>query len=423
MWRTPAGRGFIMLAVMSAAFGFAMNAQGGMVTNYFNDVLHLSGPQFGYIMAIREIGGFVLIFLTAMFYRVSLQALTAGALVVLGAGYALYSLAGSFWTVIPWVLVTSFGMHTVLQTQTALGMSLTTASRSGSVLGRLGAMGQAGTLAGLVMVFLIFKYDWLSYRPTFVILGGVAFIAALAVIRFPHLQEGQLRKMAPKRQPIVWSRHYHLYYWICLLDGARQQIFFSFGTWVLVNRFGLRVQDIVLVLLAVTFAGMFTAPRLGRAVDRYGERRILSVVNIAFIIALAGYAVADSVVMAGVFYCVYVVITPVAFIGGSTYLRKICAPQDLSASLAMGLTIAHATAIAVPVVTGFILNFVGYRIPFFIACGVAVVAFFVTLRLDPVGQRCPARIAADEVALRQAAASQAAAPKAADPQAADPPSP
>ena len=62
----------------------------------------------------------------------------------------------------------------------------------------------------------------------------------------------------------------------------------------------------------------------------------------------------------------------------------------------MGLTIAHATAIVVPVVAGFILNFVGYRIPFFVACGVAVIAFFVTLRLDPAKQRCPARIAADE---------------------------
>ncbi len=46
-----------MLAVMSAAFGFAVNAHTSLVTNYFNDVLLLSGPQFGYITAVREIGG------------------------------------------------------------------------------------------------------------------------------------------------------------------------------------------------------------------------------------------------------------------------------------------------------------------------------------------------------------------------------
>ena len=137
-------------------------------------------------------------------------------------------------------------MHTVLQTQTSLGMSLTTAGKSGSVLGRIGAIGQGGTLAALVMIFLIFKFNWLSYGATFVILGVACFVGALAIVRFPHLHEGQLRKTAPKREPIVWSRHYRLYYWICMLDGARQQVFFSFGLWVLVKRFGLGVAQISL---------------------------------------------------------------------------------------------------------------------------------------------------------------------------------
>jgi predicted MFS family arabinose efflux permease len=387
-----------MLAVMSAAFGFAMNAHTNIVTNYFNDVLKLSGPEFGYITAVREVGGFVLIFLTALFYRVSLQHLTAGALVVLGVGYALFSLAGSFWSVIPWVLVTSFGMHTVLQTHVSLGMSLTTAAKSGAVLGRLGAIGQAGTMLALVIIALAFRSGWLSYTPTFVVLGAACLVGALAIVRFPHLQDGKLRKVAPKREPIVLSRHYHLYYWISILDGARQQVFFSFGLWVLVNRFGLGVEQISLVLLVVTFTCMFTTSRLGRAVDHYGERRMLSLVNVAYVVALVGFALAGNVWMAAVFYCIYAVIAPVSYIGGSTYLRKICAPPDLAPSLAMGLTLAHATAIVVPVVAGFILNFVGYQIPFFLACGVAVITFFVTLRLNPAKQKCPARIAADREA-------------------------
>ena len=141
-----------------------------------------------------------------------------------------------------------------------------------------------------------------------------------------------------------------------------------------------------------------TTPRLGRAVDRHGERRTLSLVNIAYVVALAGFALANNVILAAVFYAIYAVIAPVSYIGGSTYLRKICAPQDLAPSLAMGLTISHATAIIVPVAAGFVLNFVGYQIPFYLACGVAVVAFFVTLRLDPATQKCPARIAADQAA-------------------------
>ena len=44
VWRTPAGRGFVMLAIMSACFGLAMSAQENIVTNYFEDALGLEGP-------------------------------------------------------------------------------------------------------------------------------------------------------------------------------------------------------------------------------------------------------------------------------------------------------------------------------------------------------------------------------------------
>ena len=153
-----------MLAAMSACLGFAMNAHNSIVTNYFNDVLAFSAPQFGYITAIREVGGFVLIFLTALLYRVSLQRVTAGAMILLAIGYAFFSVPPVSSTVIPWVLISSFGFHTVLQTQTALGMSLTTQERSGAILGRMGAFTQAGTFVAYVMIFFTF-FCW-STRPT-----------------------------------------------------------------------------------------------------------------------------------------------------------------------------------------------------------------------------------------------------------------
>jgi predicted MFS family arabinose efflux permease len=402
MWRNPASRGFVMLSVMSITFGFAYSAHNSIVTNYFNDVLHLSGPQFGYITAIREVGGFVLIFLTALFYRISIQKLTAGALVLLAAGYALFSLSADFGTVIPWVVIVSFGMHTVLQTQAYLGMSLTTAAKSGAILGRISAIGQAGTFAALLLIFFSFRYRWLSFGATFIIVGGVTLVGALAIFRFPHLREGVPATAAPKRQPIVWRKDYRYYYWLCLLDGARQQVFFSFGLWVLVSRFGLEVDEISLVLLVVTFAGMVSAAWIGRAIDKYGERRSISIVNLAYIAALVGYALAGNVLLACFFYLVYAVIAPVSYIGASTYLRKIALPKDLAPSLAMGVTISHATAIAVPVAAGFILNFVGYRVPFLAACAFALAASVVTLRLDPITQRCTEGAGADATAMEPA---------------------
>lgn len=387
-----------MLAAMSAGFGFAMNAFNSLITNYFNDVLHFAGPQFGYMTAVREVGGFVLIFLTALFYRVSVQRLAAGALVVIAVAFGFFSTAAGFWSVIPWALLASFGGHIVLQSQIFLGMSLTTAGKSGSILGRVNGITQAGTVAALVMILVTFRFHWLSYRATFYVMAAVAVVAALAIVRLPHLHEGQLRAFAPRRRPIVWSRFYHYYYWLSLLDGARGQVFFAFGLWVLVNRFGLDVAHISILLLVVTFICIFTAPRLGRAIDHFGERRALAVVNVAFFVALLGYALANTVIVACLFYVIYAIIAPLPQMAASTYLRKICAPEHLASSLAMGVTVAHATAVAIPIIAGFVLNFVGYQVPFFFACGVTVIGFFVSLRIDAVSQKCPARIAADEEA-------------------------
>jgi len=398
-WKSPAGRGFMMLAAMQLCYGFAYSANNNVITNFFEDVLHFSGPQFGYMTAIREFGGLILILLMALLYRVSIPRLTSGAMLLVALGFGLFGVATGFVTVIPWILISSFGMHTILQTQYSLGMSLTTQERSGRVLGRMVAFNQVGTFAALVIVFLIFHFHLLSYEMTFALIGIIAFVGAVAIFRFPHLHDGEERKMAPKRDRMVWRKDYRYYYLLNLLDGVRQQIFFSFGLWVLVNRFKLGVEDISLLLLTVTFVGIVSSSYVGRLIDRLGERRILQAINIGYVVALGGYALSGQVYLACVFYVIYSFISQFSTIGAATYLRKIAVPEEIAPSLAMGVTILHATAVVVPVAAGIILNFVGYQIPFFIACASALVMVGVTQRLDPAKQRTAARVALDEARL------------------------
>jgi predicted MFS family arabinose efflux permease len=224
-----------MLIVTTITAGFAMSAQGTVVANYFADELGLEGPQFGYITAIREVPGFLLILLTALFYRLSLPHLTAGALVLLTIGYGLFGWSWSFWSVAPWVVLSSVGYHTWLQTQYALAMSLTTEGHSGRALGLVSAVGNAGSLAAMVVVMVTFQLGWLDYRSTFVLCGAMALVAAVAIVRFPNMRDGQEEAVARQREPIVVRREYGYYYLLSLLDGGRQQIFFSFGLWVLVS--------------------------------------------------------------------------------------------------------------------------------------------------------------------------------------------
>ena len=395
-WKNPVTRGFIMLATMQVAVGLANSITNGVITNYFENVLGFGGPQFGYMTAIRETGGLLLILVMALLYRVSLQWVTAGALVLMAIGYGFMGFADSFATVIPWILVGSFGMHTHLQTQYSLGMSLAPQERVGRMLGRLTAYGQAGYLAALVIVFLIFHFELLTFEQTFMVAGLCALVGALAVVRFPHMHDGEQRKVAPRRERLVWNKGYRYYYWLNLLDGARQQIFFSFGLWVLVHRFKLTVSELSIVIFVSTLATVLCSSYVGRMIDLVGERRVLQVINLGYIAALAGYALSENVYLACVFYVLYQFVAIFSSVGASVYLRKIAPPQDVAPTLAMGVTILHATAVVVPVAAGFILNFVGYQVPFFIACGIALIAVFITRRLDPQTQRTAERVALDE---------------------------
>jgi MFS family permease len=233
-----------------------------------------------------------------------------------------------------------------------------------------------------------------------VVCGFIAVLGAVAIVGFPHLHEGKPIKAQMPRQPFVFKRDYRYYYVLNLLDGARQQLFFSFGLWVLVSRFGLGVSAVSLVVILSTVVAMMFSPWAGRMIDRHGERRTLSAINVAYIVALGGYALMSNVWLACVFYVIYSFIAPFSAIGAATYLRKIAVPQDIAPSLSMGVTLLHATAIVVPVAAGLILNYVGYQVPFFIGCGFALVAAVVTLGLDPVRQRSAAKVALDEAGQR-----------------------
>jgi MFS family permease len=404
LWHEPAGRGYILLALMSLAFGLSMNTSNAVTTNYFADVLHFTGPQFGYITAIREVPGFLLIFVTALLYRMSQQRLTALALVVLGVGIAGYALATSFGTVIPWVVLGSLGFHTVLQTQVSLGMNLSEERHSGRVLGNMAGVVQAGALVGTAAVLLLFLKWPDLYHEVYVVCGFIALLGAAAIFGFPHLHEGKPIKAQMPRQRVVFRRDYRYYYALNLLDGARQQLFFSFGLWVLVSHFGLGVSAVSLVVIISTVVAMLFSPWAGRMIDRHGERHTLSAINVAYIVALGGYALMTNVWAACLFYVIYSFIAPFSSIGAATYLRKIAVPQEIAPSLAMGVTLLHATAIVVPVAAGVILNYVGYQVPFFIGCGFALVAAVVTLGLDPLRQRTAAKVALDEAAAEARAA-------------------
>lgn len=132
-------------------------------------------------------------------------------------------------------------------------MSLTTEDRAGRVLGLISAVGNAGSLAAMLVVLVAFQTGWLTYRsPPSCCAARSRCSPRWRMRELPNLRDSQAEPAVLRREPIVLRREYKYYYLLSLLDGGRQQIFFSFGLWVLVSRYGLQVPTISAILIVVT---------------------------------------------------------------------------------------------------------------------------------------------------------------------------
>lgn len=393
-----AQRGFMLITLTTVLASFAMSGQQAVVTNFFENELRLAGPQFGYITAIREIPGFLIIFLTALFYRLSLPRLTTLALTTLAIGYALFSIATDFATVTPWVILSSMGYHTWLQTQHALAMSVTTENKSGAILGHVTALGNLGGLVAMVIMALGFYLNLMTFASAFWLTGLASLAAGIMIFSFPSLRNGVPHEVTTKREPIVIHKDYRFYYMLNLLDGGRQQIFFSFGLWVLAHKFNLDVTRLTMILIGVSLVNTLIGRRVGKLIDRFGERPMLAAANVLYVVALTGYAFSDNIWVLVACYTVYSAIFPISWVGANTYLRKIASHHDIAPSIAMGLTMQHVAAVIVPLATGYILNFYGYQIPFMIACAFAVITMISTRFINPATQKSQSRLAEDAAA-------------------------
>ncbi len=393
-----AQRGFMLITLTTVLASFAMSGQQAVVTNFFENELRLAGPQFGYITAIREIPGFLIIFLTALFYRLSLPRLTTLALTTLAIGYALFSIATDFATVTPWVILSSMGYHTWLQTQHALAMSVTTENKSGAILGHVTALGNLGGLLAMIIMAVGFYLNLMTFTSAFWLTGLASLAAGIMIFSFPSLRNGVPHEVTTKREPIVIHKDYRFYYMLNLLDGGRQQIFFSFGLWVLAHKFNLDVTRLTMILIGVSLVNTLIGRRVGKLIDRFGERPMLAAANVLYVVALTGYAFSDNIWVLVACYTVYSVIFPISWVGANTYLRKIASHQDIAPSIAMGLTMQHVAAVIVPLATGYILNFYGYQIPFMIASAFAIITMISTRFINPATQKSQSRLAEDAAA-------------------------
>ncbi|MDD4550471.1 MAG: MFS transporter, partial [Syntrophomonadaceae bacterium] len=351
--------------------------------NYLAQVHHVSEVTRGSLEFPRELPGFLVVFFfTALIFLADTR---IGALAAIMVGISLWGqgyLAPGMTSVVFWMLLWSTGAHLFMVLKSSIALRLTSVEHAGRLLGRLGALEAWGGLTGMLIIYYGVSRFNFSFGVIFGIAGTFALLAALCMF----LIKPEPIKTPPRQ--LLLKRKYSLYYILCMLFGARKQVFLTFAPWVLIKLFGCQVQTFALLGIIGTVISMGFRPLLGSAIDAWGERTIiildsLFLVTICILYGFAPQWFSTSVALIVVMTCY--IIDQLLFavsMARTTYLNRIADTRDdIAPTISMGTTLDHAVSMLVPIGGGLLWAYYGYQWVFATAGIIALVTLVVSLRL------------------------------------------
>ncbi|MBL6840048.1 MFS transporter [Paracoccaceae bacterium] len=348
-WRRPEA----LLILMAIALPLAFSVWSALLNNFVVEIIRFDGLDIGLLHTIREIPGFLAVGVISILLFFREQTLALLMLCVLGLATAVTAWFPFLSGILTITLLSSIGFHFFETVNQSLQLQWFSKKEAPRKLGKLMAIGSAATL--IAYTFLVLGWDKLnlSFNSAYMIAGFSCFsLAVLGYLIFPNFEAP-----IPQTKKMVLRKRYWLYYFLQFMSGARRQIFVVFAGFMMVERFGLDVQQLTTIYLINLLFNIALAPLLGRAVARYGERKALAVeyfgLSLVFFSYGGIYLFGWGVFIATLLYLLDHLFFALA-LAIKTYFQKIADPQDIAATAAVAFTINHIAAIFLPLGLGFL---------------------------------------------------------------------
>jgi len=365
-------------------FGAASGIFIATLNNYLSEIHHLGAEARGWLEFPRELPGFLIMFVAGAMltvFRETQMAAAAMLLTALGA-IGLGYLAPTHAALIVFIVIWSLGDHIIFAVEGPIGLKLAKGGKEGRRLGQFGGARNLGTILGVGVIFVLARTLGDRFSLFYAIAAGSALIAG---VLYAGLNVG--RGDPPSRR-LVFKKKYRLFYLISALFGIRKQIFIAFGAWVLVEIHGVSVSTIALLYFIAATLGVILRPLLGEVIDWLGERTVLAadellLLGVCLTYAFAGDIFSGNAVLLALYAAYIFDITLFALrVARTTYLKKIVDdPDEITPTISMGITIDHAVAMTLPILSGYIWEAYGFQWVFILAGAIAFAGFFVCLRI------------------------------------------
>ena len=366
-------RDFKLLALSSGLLSAGFAVYMTTFNNFIVEEIGIQPHQFGVMESIREIPGFLTVALVAISMRVP-AALLAGLLLILtGLGIGAYSGVHTVGGLILASLIWSVGFHGWLPQRETLALTLSDAHK-GRRLGQLRSIDELGFLLAMAVTFGfigIVGFRWIFLGAGLAVaLGGFSIFP----VRVPAAATSEDR--------FVFRRKYLIYYLLTFFQGCRRQVFVVFAVFSMVFVHGATTEHIIVLMFVNTLLAVLAAPLVGRLIDQWGERKILSIAYSMLILIFWGYSFIQNKWVLYALYCVDRLLF-LASVSLSTYLNRIARTADLRPTISLGVTLNHVAAVTLPLVGGFLWDRFGYALIFQIGSAVAVIILIIAQFIEP----------------------------------------
>jgi len=345
---------FLIILTISSVVG--LQAWMILFNNFAVENAGLNGQQVGAIQSVREIPGFLAMLAVYVMLVIREHRLAALSIILLGIGTAVTGYFPTFGGLLVTTLIMSFGFHYYETTNQSLTLQYFDRTTSPLVFGRLRSLAAACNIAAGLLIFLM--GTMLGYETMYLIMGCVVITGGLWAL----FQDPTHENIVPQHRKMIFRRRYSLFYFLTFMAGARRQIFIAFSIFLLVKIFNFSVREVTVLFVINNIVNYFLSPLIGKAIVRFGERRILTVEYGGLILVFLTYAFTHSKMIVSLMYIIDHVLFNFA-IAIRTYFQKVADPQDIAPSMAVSFTINHIAAVVMPVLGG-IVWMVDYRIPF-----------------------------------------------------------
>ena len=368
--------------------GLSYGLYKGMLDNFLVEIVGMGEMDRGITEFFREIQGILIVFILAAFYMLTAETLYKAGAIIMLLGMSMHAaLPPTKVLATLAICMYSLGEHIQLGMKSSISLNYAKEGKGGAALGAQSSMSQIGTLAGYLVIVAVFSV--LSKNPPYKLFFGIAAILAAISAVCAFRVRGKSETDKNKRR-FYFHKKYTKYYMLEMFYGARKQVFFTFGPYVLILFYGANAATISLLFAVSAISCFFASPVVGRIIDKLGYKVVMVADTLILVIVCFFYGFAHHLFpkdIAFIVCCVNYILDSIislASMASNVYVQDLADNADeTKATISTGVSINHVITIFIALFGGWIWQTLGIELLFIISAilGLCNSAYAATIKV------------------------------------------